>query len=265
MTKRIVSPTEPAELYRVPALDKGLDVLECLATHGVPMTQAQVARTLGRGSSELFRTLTTLERRGYLSRDMLSGTYSLTLRLFELGHTHSPFDGLLRVADIPMRTLAEAVKSSCHLTVLDGDSLVVLHQAESRERVRVSVDVGSAIQPYRAASGRLLIAFSDAETGNRMLADLPPDERDDALKRLDKIRGRGHETARGESVDGLCDLSVLVGHPDGTVRAALAVTALVRKKFQDEWVEQTLPHLRAAADAMSRAAGLVVAASSPEE
>jgi DNA-binding IclR family transcriptional regulator len=38
----------------VPALEKGLDILECLATQRVPLTQAEIARMLERGPSELF-------------------------------------------------------------------------------------------------------------------------------------------------------------------------------------------------------------------
>ena len=98
--------------YHVPALEKGLDILECLATHDSPLTQAQLARVLGRGASELFRMLTCLERRGYIQRDPLSGAYSLTLRLFELGHTHSPYQGLLQAAIRPMRELVEEVSES---------------------------------------------------------------------------------------------------------------------------------------------------------
>src|SRR5215203_5852962 len=96
---------EPAPTYSVPALDKGLDVVECLAAQGVPMTQAQLARALGRGASELFRVLTTLERRCYIQRESVSGAYNLTLRLYELGHAHSPYEGLLRAAERPMRDL----------------------------------------------------------------------------------------------------------------------------------------------------------------
>src|SRR5215213_812806 len=87
-----------APSYYVPALEKGLDILECLAAQGVPLTQAQIARAIGRGANELFRMLTTLERRGYIQRDPLTGAYGLTLRLFELSHTHSPLQGLLRAA-----------------------------------------------------------------------------------------------------------------------------------------------------------------------
>ncbi|MGH2562597.1 MAG: IclR family transcriptional regulator, partial [Thermomicrobiales bacterium] len=126
----------PGPNYHVPALEKGLDILECLAAQGVPLTQAQLARTLGRRPSELFRMLTTLERRGYVQRDPLSGAYSLTLRLFELGHAHSPYDGLLRAAERPMRALTEEVRQSCHLSVIHGGQLLVLAEEQSPTRIR---------------------------------------------------------------------------------------------------------------------------------
>src|SRR5918997_5510938 len=121
--------------YQVPALEKGLDILEYLAAQGVPLTQAQLARGLGRGPNELFRMLVVLERRGYVQRDLTSGAYTLTLRLFELSHTHSPFHGLLRVAAASMRELTETVRESCHLGVLHAGALLVLHQEESPQKL----------------------------------------------------------------------------------------------------------------------------------
>src|SRR5436190_590081 len=110
----------PGPSYHVPALEKGLDILECLAAQGVPLTQAQIARAIGRGANELFRMLTTLERRGYIQRDPLTGAYGLTLRLFELSHTHSPLQGLLRAAAAPMRALSETTDGVSDLAVLVG-------------------------------------------------------------------------------------------------------------------------------------------------
>src|SRR5947199_8703328 len=101
--------------YQAPALEKGLDILESLAAAGVPRTQSQLARTLDRGPNELFRMLVILERRGYIQRDPASGAYTLTLRLFELSHAHSPFEALLRAAARPMLTLTDTVWESCHL------------------------------------------------------------------------------------------------------------------------------------------------------
>jgi DNA-binding IclR family transcriptional regulator len=52
--------------YRAPALEKGLDILELLARNGAPMTTSQMAVTLGRSVSELFRMVLALEFRGYI-------------------------------------------------------------------------------------------------------------------------------------------------------------------------------------------------------
>ncbi len=88
--------------YSVPAVEKVLDIIEYLAAEGVPMTCAQLARALNRQPPELFRMLTCLESRGSL-RDSGSNAYALMLKLFELSRTHSPYEGLLRVAEPHMR------------------------------------------------------------------------------------------------------------------------------------------------------------------
>src|SRR4051812_5336886 len=98
--------TSVVEKYNIPALEKGLDVLELLSSGPRPLTQAQIARELSRSPNEMFRVLSALERRGYISRNVDSGAYTLTLRLFELAHTRSPFRNLVRVAEKPMQALA---------------------------------------------------------------------------------------------------------------------------------------------------------------
>lgn len=229
--------------YRAPALDRGLDLLEVLAAAGTPMTQAQVARTLGIGAGGLFRTLATLERRGYLYRDPESGAYSLTLRLAELGHLHSPFDQLRRAAAGPMLRLTGQAREGCHLSVVSRGRLLVLHQEESPARVRLSVEVGSTIDLADAASGRVLLALGDGVGDG-----VPAGQR----ARLDHIRTTGYEAARSESVPGVTDLSVPVGSP--VARAALAITALTAD--HDAFVADHLPLLQACAREIAHRAGL---------
>jgi DNA-binding IclR family transcriptional regulator len=244
--------------YRAPALERGLDALELLAASGAAMTQAEIARALGRSPSELFRVLTVLERRAYLVREAVSGAYRPTLRLFELAQSHRPEEALLRAAAAPMRALTDATGEGCHLSILHRGALLVLAQEEGPARVRVSVAVGSTIAPWRAASGRVLlaglppaerVAALDAGPGG----DVPVGaDRAAVLDRLAVVAARGWEEAREETVAGVSDLSVPVG--GGAVRAALAVAALPRD--HGAWVTATLPRLREAAAAIERAAGL---------
>jgi len=223
------------------------------------MTQAQIARALGRRSAELFRTLATLERRRYVDRDATSGAYRLTLRLFELGHAHSPYDALLRAADRPMHDLTEQLGAGCHLSALVGRRLVVLSQAESPARVRVSVAIGSTVAPVGSASGRLLLAQLEPNDVGVHLADDVPGQLNVASlpERLALIRWRGYEDAHAESMEGISDLSVLIGRSGSRTRAALAVTTLSRD--HDAFVASTLPLLRRCAADITRSVGLAAA------
>ena len=77
--------TDPDELdrYRLPALDKGLDILELLAGEEEGLSQAEIAKAPGRTPNEHYRMLERLVRRGYVSRNA-SDRYELTLKLFGL-------------------------------------------------------------------------------------------------------------------------------------------------------------------------------------
>ena len=57
---------DKATLYAVPALEKGLDVLELLAHQRDGLTATQIARELNRTVSEIFRMIICLKRRGYI-------------------------------------------------------------------------------------------------------------------------------------------------------------------------------------------------------
>ena len=60
--------TEDPDRYRAPALDKGLDILELLAGLDGGLTQAEIAKLLGRTPNEFYRMLDRLVRRGYVTR-----------------------------------------------------------------------------------------------------------------------------------------------------------------------------------------------------
>ena len=153
--------------YSVPALEKGLDILEALAAAVVPQSLAELAERLGRSSSALFRMLVCLERRSYVTRDPVSGKYELSLKLYALAHTHSLSDRLLRSARGPMQVLTEELRESCHLSVLEKGRLLVLTQQASPEPVRISVEPGAMFDPVKTASGRLLLSRLEPEEGRR--------------------------------------------------------------------------------------------------
>ena len=143
-----------------PALEKGLDLLEALAAEARGLSQKQLAERVGRSVGEIFRMLVALERRGYVTRDPVTGEYTLTLKLFRIASQFPPTERLLQAALPVMEQLAGRVQLSCHLTVLHGEQFMVIARIEPEWLMGWSVKVGAVFpltQQY--ASAKVLAAF----------------------------------------------------------------------------------------------------------
>jgi DNA-binding IclR family transcriptional regulator len=246
--------------YVVPALEKGLDILELLSDTAVSMSQVDIARALGRNVSEIFRTLSALEGRGYIRRTS-AGQYRLTLKLFELSRTHSPYEEMLRVAQPIMRDLSDQLNETCHLTTLRGGEIVVLAQNEAPKPIRLSIEVGSRHSPLVTTSGRILLAAMEEAARLAFLADytdfakLPPERRARFLERVQQVGARGYEIAEDERFVGGLDVGVLVGTPTTTIKAALIVATLQGHEAPPDKARMVEAALAAGA-AITRALGL---------
>jgi DNA-binding IclR family transcriptional regulator len=232
MKTKAAKPGKLKPEYAVPALDKGLDVLETLAASAVPQSLSELARSMGQTPSALFRLLSRLERRSFVVRDSVSGRYSLSLKLLELAHTHSPVEHIIRASASPMRELAESVRESVHLSVLDCRRLIVLLDVGSPLRIRFTHEVGGQFPPVLTNSGRLLLAYLSPEDLEELLSKDPEYARfssagRDALREeLRNIRRNRHAISASEERAGMKDLAVLVGNPAMGVTAALAIACL---------------------------------------
>jgi DNA-binding IclR family transcriptional regulator len=218
--------------YAVPALDRGLDIVEALSASPVPLSLTDLGRTLHYPPSGLFRLMSRFEKRRYVVREPVSGKYSLTLKLFELAHTHSPVDNLLQVAERPMRELAAEVGESVHLGLLSHGRLVVLIDVGSPSRVRLSIETGSQFPPIHTNSGRLLLAMLPPDRLAAFLEQdpdylpLPMAARRRLRDELAAIRRKGYAVSPSRDRAGLMDVSVPVGNPEIGHVAALAIACL---------------------------------------
>lgn len=234
--------------YRVPALEKGLDVLEVLSSTSEPLSLSRVSEMTDRTTSELFRTLNCLVERGYVIKDDVSGKYQLTLKLFQLAHRHSPLDHLLQAAEVPMQDLARQIRESCHLSILYNKRLLVLSQALSPSKIRISLSVGATFSPVNTVSGRLLLAALTSHEAAAVVENNPDYlemsqiERDRFHERLQLVRDTGISKASDESFIGLQDVAVLVGSVEAGQIAAIAVTRLTaaKKERSTAYIEEAL-------------------------
>jgi DNA-binding IclR family transcriptional regulator len=227
----IQTPADRATGYSAPALEKGLDILELLAGEEEPLSQSQIASRLDRSISEIFRMLAALERRGYVRRCGIDGGYVLTLKLFELSSRHPTMDRILSAAKSEMRALAEQTGQSCHLSVLDGDRILVVARADAPTSRTFSVKTGATFFMTETASGRVLLTFVPPAERAAYMARRPESLEDNPSvggleRRLNMIADRGYEESVSDAVQGVVDLSCPVLGYSGTALAALTIPFL---------------------------------------
>ncbi len=244
--------------YRAPALDKGLDILELLATQPDGLTRAEIVKQMDRSASEIYRMLERLVARQYVMRNSSGDRYALSLKMFSLAHMHPPLSRLINQALPVMDAFACKAEQSCHMGVYDRGNVLICEQINSPRGWSFSVQRGARVGLLDTASGHLLLAYAQAGSCKRMLAaHIPVDGEvpisdSDLETTLATIRAQGYLERDSAQSFGVIDISFPVLGPDNTALATLTCPFIQRIDRHVGPDKQTVRELlRAAAAALS--------------
>ena len=214
-------------VYRAPALDKGLDILELLATQPQGLTRSQIVKDMARSPNEIYRMLERLVARQYVTRSASGDRYALSLKLFAMAHAHPPLNRLINQALPVMDDFACRAEQSCHMGVYDRGNVLIAAQINSPRGWSFSVQRGARVGLLDTASGHMLLAYADADSRQRMLAEHRPLDgevpvTDDGLAQtLAAIRAQGYVERDSAQSFGVVDISFPILAPDNTALATL--------------------------------------------
>ncbi|CAG7624261.1 IclR family transcriptional regulator [Actinacidiphila bryophytorum] len=137
-------------------LDRGLRVLKLLADTDHGLTVTELAAKLGVNRTVVYRLLATLEQHSLVRRD-LGGRARVGLGVLGLAHQVHP---LLREAALPaLRSLAEDIGATAHLTLVDGsEALAVAVVEPTWTDYHVAYRTGFRHPLDRGAAGRAILA-----------------------------------------------------------------------------------------------------------
>jgi len=234
--------------YRAPALEKGLDIIELLASHGAGISQAEVAKALDRSQSEIYRMLSTLVRRGYVVRSDFGDRYSLSLKMFSISQRHPPIGRVIELALPKMRAVTRKVWQSCHIGMESNGDIVIVASAEAPGNWGLALKTGTVIGLWNTGTGRVLAAFRPPEdlelliSQHRIALGEPKLDRAAFDAHLDRIRAVGFEQMPSETAIGVTNLAFPIFGPTKEITAVLSCPYLERADnlkvpTQDEVVE----------------------------
>ncbi|MBZ6255372.1 helix-turn-helix domain-containing protein [Streptomyces olivaceus] len=137
-------------------LDRGLRVLKLLADTDHGLTVTELSHKLGVNRTVVYRLLATLEQHALVRRD-LGGRARVGLGVLGLGRQVHP---LVREAAMPaLRSLAEDIGATAHLTLVDGaEALAVAVVEPTWTDYHVAYRAGFRHPLERGAAGKAILA-----------------------------------------------------------------------------------------------------------
>lgn len=144
----------------VQSVDRAFDILEALSSspHGRNLTELSAA--VGLHVSTTHRLLGALASRGYVQKDIESGKYRLTMRLFEIGGRAVNGMNLVSLSRPFLEYLASSTGETIHLVARSGDEVVYIYKEDTGSSViRMASFVGLRRPMYCTAVGKGILAY----------------------------------------------------------------------------------------------------------
>ncbi len=216
MKKRAPEKALSKNKYLVPALYRGLKIIELLARNPQGLTIAGM-QMLGLPGASVYRMLMTLLELDYVTRDK-GDVYRLSRKILSLGYKTIDESGLIEKARPIMRQLRDLCGESVLLAVLYGQEGVVIDEVASNLAVKVTVQIGHHFPLHTAAPGKAILAFlPDNERKSIVNSIVYTAFTQQTLKNPDElhaelaaIRRQGFAFDRGEEIEDIRCISATV-------------------------------------------------------
>lgn len=220
---------------------------------GSELSLAQIAARVGLPKSTTHRLLRTLELRGFVGRNPLTGSYRAGVK------------GRRRLGRCPevhavLRGLCDESGETANLGALVGTQIMYVDRADPSRGLPWALGVGSRVPAYCSGMGKAILAFVEPETVGYLLpaqleARTTATITDPGALRADLAltRSRGYAVDDEEYLAGVRCVAVPVVSVAGEVAGAVSVAASAARLTRDS-VAGVVPALRRAS---SRLAGLL--------
>ena len=226
-------------------VDRALQVLLQFNDEHPEWSTSELAQVLDLHRSIVYRILTTLERRGFVTQAGSPGRFRLGLKLVELGNVVLASMDLRQIAHPIMARLVRETGESAFLTVVSGDESVCIDKIDRPQRIRVTLTIGGRDPRYAGASNKTLLAYLPPDTIDELMAKglerITPNTITDPTQLKDnlaRIRQQGWAYSVGELTPGVAAVAVPIWDSNGTVVAVLSIAGL-----GSEFDEDRLPML----------------------
>jgi len=231
------------------SVDRALDILLLLQDKGKEMGITEISNALGVYKSTIYRTLVTLENKGFVQQNSENGKYWLGLRLYSLGMLIKDKLTIKNLVYPYAKALAEKFKEVVHISILDQNAQdypkhIIIEKCESQQVLSLTPPIGSSACCHTSAVGKALLAYSkrgylDKYIGNELpkFTEKTITSWEKLLEELQKIRQEGYAVDDEELELGLTCVAAPILGKDGEAIAALSISGPTARVKSEKFLE----------------------------
>lgn len=241
----------------VPALERGLLILEFLAQSRRGVTLSQLTRKLQLPRSTGHALLLTYQRTGYVQRCEKTGRYCLGFRLQALANQALCGTNLRSQAAPLLHQLMQETGLTVHLAVMEDGDVILIDRIEAPRTPHLATWVGKRMGLHCTALGKVLIAELPESIFDELIRKhglMRHNENTISSRRTlrlscESVQRLGYATDDEEEEIGVCCIGAPVRNSSGDVIAAISVSGT---KSQLENIPAMAAQVMAVAAALTR-------------
>lgn len=219
------------ERYVIPNLRNACRILQELGLHAEGLKAAELARRLRVPVTTTLRIMSTLLLEGYVRK--VDGRFKLGPVLIRLGQAALAATEIRELALPVLRDLTAATDETSHLAIPSGDQSLIVAVQDSPHPLGAASRPGFLADLHCSSTGKVFLAHVHAHRLEALYGKKPPAARTPrtlttlaALAReAATTRERGYGLDNEEFYPGVRCLAAPVHAPDGSVIAAIGITA----------------------------------------
>jgi IclR family acetate operon transcriptional repressor len=248
------------ETSTVKSLDRGLDILEYVASAPRSPSFSQLLNDLDIPRSSLFHLLNNLQARGFLERGPAADGYRLGPGVAKLARA-APQPSLGTIVSPFLRQLSAELNETCGFYVHVEEAVEVIASTISTQALSYTMKVGARAPLHAVSAGKIMLAQLAPAALKQYLArvELSPvtartiRSKARLLQEIRSVRASGFAYSHEEFTSGITAVATAV-HGHGQCIGALNV-AVPTVRFTAERAAAFRDALRIAAQAIARALG----------
>jgi len=252
-----MQPASDSARYHVPALERGLRLLQLFNRQQVTLGAPDIARALQLSRSTVFRLLQTLEALGFVESH--NGQWRLGAAVLRLGFEYAASLEITELARPLIDRLRDDTGCAAQLAIRDGSEVVFVLRASDPSAFSSNVQVGTRMPAHATVLGRMfLIDLSEAELRalypqSRLPAysEHTPRSVAELSRQLQQDRLRGHAVSESFFERGISAIAAPVRDGSARVVASLSITVSQPRIEPASRREQLVQQVMQAADTLS--------------